>query len=297
MSRTAVYSTIYPGMEPYCSAWAQSLGSQTDGDFDLWIGVDQLSIAEIEKAAQQQLAAEYIISKPGDTPAMIRNRALEEIVGRYESIIFVDSDDILYPTRVEAAKQFLRYYDVAGSAMQLIDQSGTLLDIVFAPLPMSDYASILFRWNIFGLSNTAYRSEVVHRCLPIPPDCIAVDWYLATMSLLHGSKLGFDNNPQMYYRQHGTNTARIIPPFTPDQIRNATRIVLQHQLSIIDCTTAEMQKKKLALEHQKVEKFSHIVLGNSGMLDRYVLALNKLPVQSFWWACVAHPELEELWNQ
>lgn len=297
MSRTAVYSTIYPGMETYCADWAHSLDRQTDGDFDLWVGVDHLSIAEIEKAAHQHLDAEFVFAKPGDTPAMIRNQALGQMVERYDAIIFVDSDDILFPTRVEAAKQFLIHYDVTGTAMQLIDQSGTPLDITFSPLPKSDYATILFRWNVFGLSNTVYRSETVHRCLPIPPDCIAVDWYLATMSLLHGSKLGFDYNPQMYYRQHGANTARIIPPFTPDLVLNATRIVLQHQLNIVDCATVGMHKELLVQAHHKVKRFSHNVLANSGMLERYVLALNKLPVQSVWWACVAHPELEELWNQ
>lgn len=297
MSRTAVYSTIYPGMEPYCADWAQSLGRQTDGDFDLWIGVDQLSIAEIEKAAHQHLAAEFIFALPGDTPAMIRNRALEQMVGRYETIIFVDSDDILFPTRVESAKQFLQRYDVVGTAMQLIDQSGTPLDINFSPLLISDYTTILFRWNVFGLSNTAYRSELVKKCLPIPPDCITVDWYLATMALLHGSMLGFDGNPQMYYRQHGANTARIIPPFTPKQVLIATQIVRQHQLIFIDRITVEMQKEMFAQAHQKVEKFSNNVLANSGMLEKYVLALNELPIQSNWWSCVAHPKLEEIWNQ
>jgi hypothetical protein len=284
-------------MEPYCTDWAQSLNRQTDSDFDLWIGVDQLSIAEIEKAAQQHLVAEFIFAKPGDTPAMIRNRALEQMVGRYNAIIFVDSDDILAATRVEAAKQFLQHYDVIGTAMHLIDQSGAPLNFTFSPPPMSDYTSILFRWNIFGLSNTAYRSEIVSRCLPIPPDCIAVDWYLATMSLLHGSRLGFDNKPQMYYRQHGANTARIIPPFTPEQVLNATRVVLQHQLSIFNYTEVDTQKEILAQAHQKVEKFSNNVLANSGMLKRYVVALNKLPVQSVWWSCVARAELEKLWNQ
>lgn len=284
-------------MMPYFDDWAQSLNRQTDRDFDLWIGVDQLSIAEIEKTVQHHLVAEFIFSKPDDTPSMIRNRALEQIVGRYDAIIFVDSDDILAATRVAAAKQFLQRYEVTGTAMHLIDQSGAPLDFIFTPPQLSDYGSILFRWNIFGLSNTAYRSEIVSRCLPIPPDCTAVDWYLATMSLLHGSRLGFDNNPQMYYRQHGANTARIIPPFTPEQVLNATRIVLQHQASVFSYVVEDTQKKILTQARQKVEKFYHNVLANSGMLERYIFALNKLPVQSVWWACVAHPELEELWNQ
>lgn len=284
-------------MKPYCADWSQSLDRQTDGDFDLWIGVDQLSIAEIEKAAHQHLAAEFVFAQPGDTPAMIRNRALEQMVGRYETIIFVDSDDILFPTRVESAKQFLQRYDVVGTAMQLIGQSGNSLDITFSPPPVSDYTTILFRWNVFGLSNTAYRSEIVQKCLPIPPDCIAVDWYLATMALLHGSRLGFDNSPQMYYRQHGANTACIIPPFTPEQVLIATQIVLKHQLFIMEHITAEVQNEILSQAHQKVKKFSHCVLANSGMLEEYVRALNKLPIQSCWWACVAHSELEEIWNQ
>jgi hypothetical protein len=34
-----------------------------------------------------------------------------------------------------------------------------------------------------------------------------------------------------------------------------------------------------------------------GRLEAYARALNALPAASFWWWCVAHPDLEGLWAQ
>jgi hypothetical protein len=298
MSGTALYTTVYPGMEPYFADWARSVAGQTDSDFDLWIGVDGLSADAVNYASRQHLAAEFLFAEPGDTPAMIRSRAIDNMLPRYDAIIFVDSDDILAPTRVEAAKQYLLQYDVAGTAMQLIDRHGAALDITFSPR-ISDYASILFRWNHFGLSNTAYRTDTPGICLPIPADCVAVDWLLAARASLLGARLGFDLTARMYYRQHGNNTARLLPPFTPGQILDAARIVLQHQRNLIGmkCVMDNSMRESLENAQSSVNKFYQCISAEPGMLDKYVTALNRLPVKTLWWACVAHPDLEDIWNR
>jgi hypothetical protein len=284
-------------MEPYCADWARSLSLQTDTGFDLWIGVDNLSTAEIDEAARQHLNAEFVFAEPGDTPAMIRSRAIEKMVTRYDAVVFVDSDDVLAPTRVEAAKGYLLQYDVAGTAMELIDQHGAPLGITFSP-PTSDYASLLFRWNIFGLSNTAYRTEILGKCLPIPAECVAVDWLLATRASMLGARLGFDPVSRMYYRQHADNSARIISPFTPGQILDSTRIVLQHQRCLIgmNCVFDDNKKELLHNANSYVTRFFQSVSRNPDILIKYVAALNILPLKTLWWTCVAHPDLEDIWN-
>jgi hypothetical protein len=297
MKRCALYTTVYPGMESYFADWARSVDGQTDPGFDLWIGVDQLSTAAIDKAAQRHLSAEFVFAEHGDTPAIVRSRAMEKMVSRYDAVIFVDSDDVLAPKRVEEAKRYLLKYDVAGTALELIDQKGALLGITFSP-PVSDYTSILFRWNPFGLSNTAYRTEILRKCLPIPADCVAVDWLLATRASLMGARLGFDPTPRMYYRQHPDNTARLLPPFTPGGVLNSTRIVLQHQRCLIgmNCVFDDNRKELLDNANSYVTRFFQSVSRNPGTLDRYVAALNILSLKPLWWTCVAHPDLEEIWN-
>jgi hypothetical protein len=41
--RLAVYTTVYPGAEPYLSAWYQSVLRQIDRNFDLYVSLDSLS--------------------------------------------------------------------------------------------------------------------------------------------------------------------------------------------------------------------------------------------------------------
>src|SRR2546428_10321349 len=42
-----LYTTVYPGAEPYLREWYRSVQDQTDRDFDLWIGVDSLSLGQV----------------------------------------------------------------------------------------------------------------------------------------------------------------------------------------------------------------------------------------------------------
>ena len=90
------------------------------------------------------------------------------------------------------------------------------------------------RTNAFGLSNTAYRSDVLRACLPIPAAAALVDWYLITMAWLQGARLAFDPTPRMDYRQHGANMARIRSPFTAERVRADTALVREHFRLVLD---------------------------------------------------------------
>ena len=84
------------------------------------------------------------------------------------------------------------------------------------------------RNNVFGFSNSAFRSDLLKRCLPIPRDAVLVDWFLATRAWLLGAKMSFDRVPRMDYRQHSANTARVRFPFSGDQVVSDTALVQRH---------------------------------------------------------------------
>jgi hypothetical protein len=73
--------------------------------------------------------------------------------------------------------------------------------------------------NAFGLSNTAYRCDLLRRCLPIPASAWAVDWFLATRAWLLGATIEADPVVRMDYRQHGANMASVRPPFDEARVR------------------------------------------------------------------------------
>lgn len=112
--KTALYTTFYPAAKPYLQTWADSVAIQSDQDFDLWIAVDNVSVKDV---ALPRANIHWLHATADDTPASLRHRAFEEIIQAYDVVIFVDSDDILLPERVVAAKEALKSYDVYGCAL------------------------------------------------------------------------------------------------------------------------------------------------------------------------------------
>ena len=122
MQRIAVYTTIYPGVEVYLPDWYRSVQAQTDQDFQLWIGLDGIEASSVETAIGAHLEAVWVPSEPGNTPARIRQRSLAQIVEDFDAVVLVDSDDILHPTRVAAARATLQTSELAACALRLVDQ-------------------------------------------------------------------------------------------------------------------------------------------------------------------------------
>jgi hypothetical protein len=285
--KTALYTTFYPAAKPYLQTWADSVAAQEDQDFDLWIAVDNVSVDDVRLPRAN---IHWLYAEPGDTPASLRQRAFEEIIQGYDGVVFVDSDDILLPSRVRAAKHALPHCDVYGCALNLIDTHGNDLSLTFST-SRTDWLKLLSRYNVFGLSNTAYRTETLAKCLPFPADTVLLDWLLVSNALQENAALFFDPTPHMLYRQYPSNTAKVLPPYSNDEIRKATGLVLQHYGRL------EREKFQVHIEKRQLEvqQFSTNI-ADKNTLTRYTKALNALKPLFLWWECVAHPELENIWK-
>ena len=145
-----------------------------------------------------------------------------------DAVVFVDSDDILDPSRVAAAREALATADVVGCALRLADETGAELGAIFGPAGGALVAADLPRTNVFGLSNSAYRVATLRSCLPIPDACALVDWLLATRAWAFGARLAFDSTPRMVYRQGAASATRVSPPFDARHVLAATDLVLGH---------------------------------------------------------------------
>jgi hypothetical protein len=296
--RLAVYTTWYPGVEKYLPEWNRSLASQTDRDFDVWIGVDALD-AEREAAALGGLPdARWVAAEPGDSPARIRERAMNRLVEDYAAVVFVDSDDVLLPTRVASARVALKEHDVAACALRIVDERGRDLGLVFGRPEEGDWGGFLPRHNVFGLSNSAYRTEVLRQLLPIPTDCVLIDWLLATRAWAWGGDLFFDAEPRMAYRQYGANVAKVLPPFTAADVVRATERVRSHYHLLLDEPSWKIppsSRSLLAAARKGFTAFAGFVFESPENLVRYVEALNGLAPRYVWWWAVANLELEHIW--
>lgn len=295
----AVYTTVYPGVEGYLVDWYRSLRQQTDQDFQLWIGLDMLGSESIQNMLGGDLNAHWVVAPPGATTAQVRQQALAQIVETCSGVVLVDSDDLLHPTRIAAARAGLEASELAGCALCLIDQQGKDLGLTFGPPAQLGPDDVFPRNNVFGFSNSAFRSDLLRQCLPIPASSVLVDWFLATRAWLLGARLSFDPVPRMGYRQHPTNTARVRFPFSPDQVISDTALVRQHfQLSLAEPRREFLADRIAALRSAAVavEAFHRHIVLHPAQLDAYVQALNELHPAPLWWSSVANPALEYMWT-
>jgi hypothetical protein len=295
--RLAVYTTIYPGAERFLPRWWSSLRAQTDKDFELWIGLDVLTPDDVARRLGESPSARWIPAVVGETPAVLRARAIAAIVEQSDAVVFVDCDDELFPDRIAQARAALTRSDVSACALRIIDEEGHDLGCVFKTRADEDWEEFLPRYNVFGLSNSAYRSEVLRRLPPAEPNGAAIDWSLATRAFAAGASLAFDPRPGMAYRQYADNIAKVLPPFRAADIPRATEVVRAHYRSLLGAAGSVRPAFRSRLERarDKVEAFARGV-ARPEALENYVRALNRLPPRFVWWWSVAHPELESQWS-
>ena len=298
MSRLAVYTTWYPGVERFLPEWSRSLRDQTDRNFDLWVGVDGLDFRKAAEPLGTPSGTRWVVAEPGATPARVRERALSRIVQEYPAVVFVDSDDLLMPSRVAAARAALEKHDVVGCALKIVDEEGKDLGARFGPPAGAEWAELLPRHNVFGLSNSAYRSDVLRQLLPLPEDCILIDWLFATRAWAQGHNLFFDEVPGMSYRQYGTNVAKVLPPFFEEGVVRATECVAGHYRLVLDNPLRRLgpvPRARLEAAHARFTIFEKFLAASPDGRRQYLEALNGLTPRYVWWWAVANSELEHLW--
>lgn len=293
-----MYTTVYPGVEPFLADWHRSLRRQTDADFSLWVGLDVLDPAAAAAAMGEEPDAVWVQGSPGDTPGSLRQRALAQVVERHDAVVFVDSDDVLHPSRVATARAMLAEHEFVGCPLRVVDQRGADLGTTFAPPVGEDPNAVFPRTNAFGMSNSAVRGGLLARCLPIPAAAVLVDWYLASRAWLFGARFAYGDRVEMDYRQYGTNTARVRGPYTAAQVaEDADRVAEHYRLVRASDLDGALPERLEALEAaaEEVDTFRTRVVARDDVLGRYVTALNGLDTPMLWWAWVAHPSLRCLW--
>lgn len=295
--RLALSTTVYPAVLPYLRAWHASVLAQDDDGFDLWVAADGVTAEQVAAAVGAPLGASWVDAVAGDTPTTLRARAMSILVERYPAIVFVDADDELEPTRISAARAALAEHDVSACGLLLVDEAGGGIGGVVAPASTADALEHLPMWNVFGLSNTAYRAATLERCLPVPADTALVDWYLATAAWGQDARMEFDFTPRMRYRQHPGNIARVMPPYTPEYLRRAAALVERHHVAVRRGRwLAAGKRERMERAADRVSAFRRWSEFVPGALDRYCTALHRLPAVHAWWWCVAHPDLEAMWS-
>ncbi len=289
--KTAVYTTFYPSMFKYADDFLNSVAEQNDSEFDLWISLDGLEPKQIK--LPNNLSPNYQQIKQAKNPIEMRKLALSEIAKDYDAIVLVDSDDILYPNRVKAAKMSLGNYDVYACSLDLIAEDGKALGLEFRTQNQENWLEFLTDKNVFGFSNTAYRTNILKEIIDIPCQTIMMDWLVVLKALVNqNARLYFDHDIHMAYRQYAKNVNNIISPLSSGNIIRASKLLLDHQLILEkELHDIEPFKKHFAT----VDLFAEYI-SNEANLANYLRELNSQKQVFYWFEQIAYQELEYLWN-
>jgi len=131
-----------------------------------------------------------------------------------EIIVFLDSDDWLYPHAVErVAPAFGTGIAVVQYRLHLVDPAGKIQDLYPAPEIAFDSGDVVPRLLKFGryentvTSGNAFSRSVLQQIMPVPAAefRIAADGYLVATAPLYGRVLSLDE-PLGAYCQHGANS-------------------------------------------------------------------------------------------
>jgi hypothetical protein len=297
--KVAVFTTVYPEGLKFLFHFFNSISEQIDRNFDLWIGLDRINEEDLIAYELDRFRVIFVKRAENESNISLRRRTIELMIENYYGIIFVDSDDILAPARVSISRSFLKTYDLYGCAMKIINEDGTDMNNTLRMPPGTDLSSLIPRFNIFGLSNTSYSTSMLHKCLPFPDDCLLLDWFLSTRAWFHGAKIYFDPMELMSYRQWSLNTARVVPPFTPEQILISTELVLQHYHFVLTSIPeiSDSNRNNYEKIQSNIKLFYDSINQYPIVFQEYIQQLNQLRSYHIWWTCVAHPELESIWKK
>lgn len=291
----AIYSTCYPSVVKYLPKWLESVLAQSDQKYVLCIGMDGVEEEVVTRYLDPNIAIRFIHANAGDTPASLRSKAFGILTEEFSELILTDMDDLLLPSRVEAARTQLESVGMSCCAMQILRNDVILSKPVLDPIGTTEE---LLSTNVFGLSNTAWRSSLLRSCLPIPAKCTLVDWLIATRAIGRGERVYRDSTQRMIYRVHADSMATIIPPFSEDYLIRATKLVLEHYEILLDDVKHGIDLPFSGIEqrHSYCKFFLESMVTNSRVRAEYTKTINNINIAPKWWSCVAHPDLEHIWK-
>jgi hypothetical protein len=151
-------------------------------------------------------------------------------------IVFLDSDDWLYPHAAERIVMALRpEVAIIQYRLHLVDADGHVRDLYPRPEIAFDRGDVVRnllksgRYENTVTSGNAFTRRVLARVMPIPAAefRIAADGYLVSTAPLYGSIAALDE-PLGAYRQHGTNTYAFPRGRDADALGQRLRHALDH---------------------------------------------------------------------
>ena len=291
----AVFTVVYPAAVPFVPDLLAGLARQSDDRFALIVALDLVEPGRFAALARDFQLPEMEVHVVGGTPVEIRNKVLQDVCRRFSKVVLQDADDVPRHNRVAIQRAALNDADVTASALALVDVNGRSLNRTFRA-PSTPVDTFLARMNVFGFGNSAYRSDVLAECLPVPGSLAAMDWFVATRAHLAGAVLRTSDVVIADYRQHGFSAAPVLVPLTLDDLGYGVTVCQKH-LAAIRQVPAVGTASWVAPRLDELQRFQWWLRQDERNGLRYLEALNEQQDRVFaWWEYVASGSLEHMWT-
>lgn len=289
MASIAFFTVVYPSSEKYLDAFLCSLENQTLKDFDTFIVNDGIETFDSYKGRCENRIIELRF-KGG--LSKIREFGIQHIVrsGKYDVVVFGDSDDLFAANRVEKVTELLKKADIAVNDLDLIDADGNIMSKNYLSVRLNNRdeigADFILDKNLFGLTNTAVRIELLDK-VRFEDDLIATDWFLFGSLIEKGCKAVFTNETTSLYRQHDANVVGM-RRLTKDGLLKGIKAKTIHYRSMTRVNG------KYAELYEKFKWFEDALTSDAELLDasfNRVTAQNKNIKNPLWWEEIRLVEL------
>jgi hypothetical protein len=243
---TLLVTFVYPGVLWNITKMKSSIKYQTYKEFDTLIVLDSITRMEIDIPEEwQTINNDYNF----DIPTLRYMAVRYAIKENYEYIVFLDADDSMDDTRIEAVLDKFGNYDFVVNEVVPVNLNGELigqpvLKKLFPVNIIDDYKKI-YENNLIGFSNSAIRVSVLDS-VKIPNIIIAVDWYLYSVLLLDNRCGRFIDETYTYYTQHDTNTVGLKTSLNKDLIKYYLDVKIRHFFAL------ELYSRSNKKRHQEV---------------------------------------------
>jgi len=278
---TVLITTLYPKGKKYFKYFFKSLNQQTTNKFDVLLandGVNKLDFLPFLKNIKFR-----IINVSGNR-SDIRRKLIVEAIKKYKKIIFSDCDDILYKNRIEFVSKMLDKNDIVINDIDLYNEKQKLIKKNYFSGRIKDGSKITIKslesGNMMGLSNTAARSEALHKCPALlyeNKNPYAFDWYLWSSVLLNAFDAKFTNKTGIKYCCRSNSLTELGRPTDLEYATKVVNLKYEHYSLMKKLDNSFLN---LANDFEKMKS----KLSNKIWLKNYISFTNKNSIRNhFWW--------------
>lgn len=231
--KIAFCAIIFPGNLIFFPDFLKSLESQTDKDFTLLLFND--GVTDIDSYLKQSSFKYEVINVKGSI-AKVRTEVLQYLKnGKYQYVIFGDTDDYFSENRVAVNRLLLQDYQVVVNDLHIVNSEGKLQIESYWKnrKEVNDEITLesILEYNFIGLGNTAINIEAIPDNLYFEDSIVAVDWLLFSRVLQNRVSVCFTSEAFICYRQHDGNLVGR-KEITLEQFKKGFYVKLNHYTAL-----------------------------------------------------------------